>query len=197
MVAVFARAPVPGATKTRLIPSLGPEGASDLHRWLIDRTLGIAVQSEVGPVELWCTPSTAHPYFAACARTYDIALRTQAEGDIGARMHAAAEDILRSSASMILIGTDCPDMTVEDLRYSAAALRQGHDAVFLPVEDGGYTLVALSRPVPALFSGIQWSTEQVMPQTRERLRALGLRWMELAMRWDLDRPDDLERLQRD
>lgn len=195
IVAVFARAPVPGAVKTRLIPRLGAEGACALHRRLVDAALTMATGAGVGAVELWCAPGTDDPFFAQCAELHGVRLMTQSEGDIGARMHAAAAAVLQRAAAMILIGSDCPAMTAVDLRESAAALADGFDAVFLPVEDGGYTLVALTRPQPALFSGIDWSTARVMPQTREHLRALRLRWHELAPRWDLDRPEDLDRLE--
>ncbi len=68
------------------------------------------------------------------------------------------------------------------------------DAVFIPAEDGGYVLVGLRRPQPRLFEGIDWGSERVMAQTRERLSELGLRWVELPTLWDVDRPGDLLRL---
>ena len=66
-----------------------------------------------------------------------------------------------------------------------------------PTEDGGYHLIALRHVQAALFAGIDWSTPLVMQQTRERMRALKLRWHELPMRWDIDRPEDLARLRAD
>jgi hypothetical protein len=80
------------------------------------------------------------------------------------------------------------------LREGARALRNGHDAVFGPAEDGGYVLVGLRRPQPHLFSRMAWSTSMVMPETRSRAHALGLRVMELPTLWDVDVPADLPRL---
>ena len=76
-VAIFARAPVPGEVKTRLIPLLGAQDAAELHASLVRRALAVAVRAGVGPVSLWCTPETGHPFFAACAAQYGVALREQ------------------------------------------------------------------------------------------------------------------------
>ena len=73
--------------------------------------------------------------------------------------------------------------------------RQGsNDAVFIPAEDGGYVLVGLRRPQPRLFAGVEWGSERVMVQTRQRLSELALSWVELPPLWDVDRPADLARL---
>jgi len=193
VVAVFARAPVPGATKTRLIPALGAEGASKLHRELVERTLATAIAAGIGAVELWCAPDTRHPFFAECARRLKVALHAQRDGNIGVRMLHAMKAVRERGKLPVLIGTDCPALTVADLRTSAKALGDGCDAVLLPVADGGYTLIALRTPCAEMFSAIDWSTDHVMPQTRDRMRQLDWDWLELEERWDLDRPEDLPR----
>jgi glycosyltransferase A (GT-A) superfamily protein (DUF2064 family) len=108
---------------------------------------------------------------------------------------AAAAHAARGA--VLLIGTDCPALTPQHLRAAAGALAGGDDAVVLPAEDGGYVLVGVRAPHPGLFEGIAWGGEQVMAQTRVRLRALGLRWSEPVTLWDVDRPDDLDRLARE
>jgi len=75
------------------------------------------------------------------------------------------------------------------LQQAADALQHA-DAVLIPAEDGGYVLIGFRKPVPEVFNGIEWSTPQVLEQTRERLRAAGLRWSELATLWDVDEPAD-------
>ena len=74
------------------------------------------------------------------------------------------------------------------------ALREGDDAVFVPCEDGGYAMVGLKRADAKLFDGIAWGGDQVMAETRRRLEGLGWRWRELEMLWDVDRPEDYQRL---
>jgi len=194
-VMVFAKAPTPGRVKTRLIPSLGESGAAELQRQLIERTLRTAAAAGLGALELWCAPGPDDPFFAACAARHDIGLRTQSEGDLGARMAGALESALAAGSPGLLIGCDCPALTAAYLREAAAALTDGNDAVLGPAEDGGYVLIGLSRSPPAeLFAGIAWGTATVMEETRMRLARLHWRWRELALMWDLDRPEDLPRL---
>ncbi len=194
VIAVFAKAPVPEQTKTRLIPRMGAQAAAHLQRELIHRTLLTATSSKAGGVELWCTPNTDHPFFIECAQHFGIPLKLQCEGDLGQKMYAASSAVLQRAQGIILIGTDCPALSMEDLRSTAKALVQGSEAVFLPVEDGGYTLIALSRIHTSVFENIPWGTGTVMAQTRERLRLLGWNWEELELRWDVDRPEDYDRL---
>lgn len=196
-VLVFARAPVAGSVKTRLIPLLGRHGAAALHRSLVAHALEVARESGVGPLELWCAPTTDDEFFSLCHERYKATLHRQCEGDIGARMLDAIEDALTRSRHVLLTGSDCPSLTAADLRAAARALREGRDAVFCPVEDGGYTLVGLSHAMPALFEAMNWGTGDVMEETRQRLRNLGWRWHELPSHWDVDRPEDYQRLVRE
>ncbi|MFI5015585.1 MAG: TIGR04282 family arsenosugar biosynthesis glycosyltransferase [Hyphomicrobiales bacterium] len=188
---MFARAPVPGEAKTRLIPLLGGEGAAMLHAALLRRALRCAIDAGIGEVALWCAPDASNPFFEACRNEFAVALRAQLPGDLGRRMLAAFE---AQRGHLLLIGSDCPMLTPELLRLCASELERGLDAVFLPAEDGGYALIGLARPVASLFNGVGWSTERVMEETRARLRAAALSWSEPAIVWDVDRPRDVARL---
>jgi hypothetical protein len=191
-VAVFARAPVPGEVKTRLAGILGERDAAELHATLVRRALATATQAAVGPVSLWCTPDTGHPFFAACAAQFGVELRAQRGGHLGERMAGAFGQLLAGGPAL-LIGSDCPALSGADLRAAADALVT-HDAVFQPAEDGGYVLVGLARPVPGIFEGVRWGEAGVMEQTRDRLRAAKARWREMPLLWDVDRPEDYRRL---
>jgi rSAM/selenodomain-associated transferase 1 len=195
-IAVFARAPVPGEAKTRLIPGLGPEGAAALHESLVRRALRTARDAHVGPVELWCAPDASHPFFAACAAEYAARLREQRGSDLGERMDAAFEAALGDNAALVVIGSDCPALTPGALREAAEALGH-HDAVIAPAEDGGYVLVGLSTRVTGLFEGIDWGGPAVMEGTRARLARAGAKWKQLETLWDIDRPEDYARLERE
>lgn len=192
-IALFAKAPVAGQAKTRLIPALGATGAARLHRQLVRQAVRIACAAGLGPVSLWCAPGIGHRFFRALATTAGLPLQAQQGDDLGARMaHAFAT--LTPHGPVLLIGSDCPMLTPALLHDCAAALRHGDDAVFLPAEDGGYALVGLRQPQPALFGAIPWGSDTVMAHTRARLNGHGLRWSEPATVWDVDRPDDLPRL---
>ena len=193
-VIVFARAPEPGAAKTRLIPLLGAERAAALQRMLIDRAISTARAAGIGPVDLWCAPSALHPLLAGLAEYHGIGTASQCDGDLGARMLHAAVTALAATPRVIIIGSDCPALTARDLREAAAALFDGLDAVLIPAEDGGYVLIGLKWWDARLFTDIAWGTDQVMATTRERLAALDWHWHELPPAWDIDRPADFERL---
>lgn len=194
---IFAKAPTPGLVKTRLFPALGERAAAVLHRQLVERALCTAVAAGLGRVELWCAPATNHLFFSACAKRYGVGLRAQGEGDLGMRMTRALNFALAAGAPGLLIGSDCPAMTPEYLCEAAAAMVDGNDAVIGPAEDGGYVLIGLARgPAAPLFEDIVWGSATVMRDTRTRLARLNWRWRELAMLWDVDRPEDLLRLQR-
>lgn len=193
-VAVFAKAPVSGAVKTRLIPALGADGAAALYRTLVKRTLECALAAALGPVELWCAPDATDPFFRECAVGLGVRLASQSEGDLGARMRCAFDAMLAGGGRALLIGSDVPAMTPQYLQAADAALAQGCDAVFGPAEDGGYVLIGLSRVAPELFRGIEWGGPAVMRATRARIEKLGWRHLELPVLWDVDRPEDLSRL---
>lgn len=193
---MFARAPVSGEVKTRLIPRLGAGGAARLQMKLTEHAVATAIASEVGPVELWCSPDISHPTFAALTQR-GVTLHDQGSGDLGERMHRALSSAIRDSDFAVLIGSDCPSLTPHDLRCAGEALRDGTDAAFVPAEDGGYVLIAARSCSRELFDDIRWGSNSVMAQTRGRLRELGQTWRELSPRWDIDRPEDYERLLRE
>lgn len=186
-IAIFARAPVPGAAKTRLIPLLGADGAAHLHERLVTHAVKRALAADVGPVTLWCAPDCTHPFFAKTG----VALAGQQGADLGARMLHAFQS---AQGPLLLIGADCPAITTRDLRWCAKALEEGAPALFLPAEDGGYGLVGLARPIPQIFTDMQWGAANVMAHTRGRLLQADVPWLEGRTIWDVDRPEDYARL---
>jgi rSAM/selenodomain-associated transferase 1 len=190
-VAVLAKAPIAGFAKTRLIPVLGARGAAVLQERLVERAVETACAAAIGPVTLWTTPDESHPVFQSIGARLGITLARQADGDLGARMLAA---IAAAKTCVLLIGSDCPALTLDHLRAAADVLRDRAPAVVIPAEDGGYALIGLRTSEPALFSDMPWSTPLVMNETRHRLRTLGLTWHEPVTLWDVDLPQDLERM---
>lgn len=193
---VFAKAPVAGLAKTRLIPALGAEGAAALAARLLQHTLAQGAAAGFGALELCATPEPAHPALVQAASAHGAALTRQGDGDLGARMQRALSRGLATHARVLLIGTDAPALDTAALRAAAAEL-QSHDAVFVPALDGGYALVGLARlraAPPRLFEGIAWSTAAVMAQTQQRLAELALRTALLPPLADIDEPADLRHL---
>ncbi len=194
-VIIFAKAPVPGAVKTRLIPALGPAGAARLALCMLENALQIAAEARLGPVQLHCAPDFGHPALQAAAARLGATCVAQGSGDLGERIRSALSQALRSSSRALLLGTDCPALDADVLRDADAALAAGVDSVFVPTADGGFALTGFRREALAaideVFAGIPWSTSAVTSSIREQLLRAGLRWTELATLVDVDEPADL------
>ena len=182
-IVIFAKQPVPGRVKTRLIPALGPEGAarlaSELLEWALEEALATGL-----PVELCGDPDAALWSDAGVHRT------GQGQGDLGERLARAAR---RIGGPLLLIGADCPELGRDRLRAAARALAT-HDAVIHPADDGGYVLLGLRRFDPAPFEDVAWSTSSVAAETIERIRSLGWSVNLRETLRDVDEPADLAAL---
>ena len=192
-ILVFGRAPVAGAAKTRLIPVLGAEGAARLHRRLLEHSVGRACAAGLARVELWVTPDAGHPCFVELAARWPIEIHVQEGQDLGARLAHAARSALTRAAAVILVGSDCPDLSADYLGAALAALAH-QDAVLGPALDGGYVLLGLRAVDDSLFERMPWGSDRVAALTGQRLDALGWRWSRLKCLRDIDRPEDLVHL---
>ena len=193
-VIIFAKAPIAGIAKTRLIPRLGAAGAAALHAAMVERMVAAATAAAVGPVELACTPDTSHPLFQSLSRRNGVTLSMQGDGDLGERMFRALDRAIVEEGAGIIIGTDCPAMDSQYLHAARTALDNYAPVVVGPAEDGGYVLIGGRVACPAIFQGIEWGTDTVLHATRQVLRARAIGWHELGTLWDVDRPEDLMRL---
>jgi rSAM/selenodomain-associated transferase 1 len=182
-IVIFAKAPVPGLVKTRLIPALGADGAAALAARMLEQTVAAALASGL-QVELCGEPDPASWYSGPL-----VELSAQGDGDLGQRLHRAAERVL-ALEPVLLIGADCPALDSRRLRGAAEALEH-HDAVLHPAEDGGYVLLGLRRFDASLFAGIAWSTDAVAAQTLTRIAGLGWSVDVRETLADIDVPADL------
>ena len=187
-VLVFARTPVPGQVKTRLIPAIGAERAANLHRAMLWRTVATAAAAAIGPVALWCSPAVEHPFIEEMQREFDLDVHLQQGADLGERMHRALQTC---PARAVLVGSDCPFLEEQDLQMAAGILHDGDDAAIGPAEDGGYYLIGVRDSNMSVFSGIPWGSNDVLSATRQKFRDLGWQWREIVTRRDVDRPEDL------
>jgi len=195
---LFARYPVPGQAKTRLIPALGPDGAALLHRRLAEHSSAVARAAgaaEGAGVTVCFTGAPRRDFrsWLGC----DLAYAAQPPGDLGARLQqacAAAFDV--GARRVVAFGADIPDLSPALLHQALDGLGN-HDVVIGPAADGGYYLIAMKRKLPGLFSGIDWGTAQVGAQTRAAIARLGLTSTELPTLGDVDRPHDTIALRAD
>ena len=188
---ILAKAPIPGEVKTRLQPTVSPEEAARLQTYFIEQTLTLASSLKEVDVELCCTPDDSHPVFQRCAGQYKITIKQQHGNDLGERMAHALQEALTHYQQVVVIGTDCPELTPNYLSEAILRLKQGTKAVIGPASDGGYVMLGLRRFSPLLFTDINWGSDQVLFETRQKLQQLGWEWDELHTLRDIDTPADL------
>ncbi len=191
---IFAKAPIPGQVKKRLIPALGAKGAARLHQEMLKQKLRMANDNQIAQLELHCWPDKHHPYFQEVQSRYSLQLHNQKGGNLGERMAHAMQQSITQHSNTILIGTDSPPLDSDYLIQAFKALQSGADAVIGPAEDGGYILIGLSRFNSEIFQGIKWGGKTVCRQTISICNNIDFDWVELDTLWDVDRPEDLERL---
>jgi len=185
---VFTRYPEAGTVKTRLIPALGPEGAKGLHREMAEYTLSQACRvgcdlevrftgGDRSLMEEWLGEGLQYK---------------KQEGDtLGERMqNAVAEAFSTGTGKVVIVGTDCPGLTAEQIKKAFGLLNKA-DLVLGPAFDGGYYLIGLRRPHEMLFRDIPWGSEFVLKVTLETADRLKLKTALLEKLADVDCPEDL------
>ncbi len=192
-IIIFAKAPQPGFAKTRLIPALGAKGAAELAQQMLFNTLHEAQAAGIGTVELCSTPRIDDVAWQGITFPLGIEITDQGEGDLGARLARASERAIENAELVLLIGTDCVEMSATLLRDAAQSLHE-HDAVIHCAADGGYALLGLKRYSAVLFNAMPWSTDTVASTTIARIGQLGWSLHVGQMLHDVDAPQDLKYL---
>lgn len=205
-IAVMAKAPRAGAVKTRLVPPLTPDQARELNaRFLMDMLGNIELAGRDLPISgyLAFAPAGTERLFDGIARPetgFVLADGSDGAGDnvsgFGrSLLHAVRGLFALGHRAVCLLNSDSPTLPTDCLRRAVRALAAPGDQVVLgAAEDGGYYLIGMTKPVPHLFSGIDWSTSRVANQTRERVREAGLPLTELGSWYDVDDGRSLLRL---
>ncbi|MFQ5804984.1 MAG: TIGR04282 family arsenosugar biosynthesis glycosyltransferase [Phycisphaerae bacterium] len=194
---IFTRYPEAGKAKTRLIPMLGEAGAAKLQQDMTQHTLAWAERlkrSGEAMVEVRFEGGSEASMRSRFG--YGFYYVPQGQGDLGARMARAAGEAFHGGAdAVVMVGTDCPDITANLVRSAFEALRI-NDLVLGPAHDGGYYLIGLRRPIRSLFADTAWGTGRVLEETVGRATELGISYTLLQELRDVDRPEDLPVWQR-
>lgn len=187
--------PEPGATKTRLCPPFSLQEAAAFYRCLMRDTLALMARvSGVEPIVAYA-PLEARNYFHNLVFD-DFGLIPQRGRDLGERLdNVLTYHLQRGYSQAVVMDSDSPTLPLAYIRQAFHELNDpAVDVVLGPCDDGGYYLVGLKAPCSALFRGIVMSTSSVTAETLERAREQGLRVACLPQWYDVDTPDDLERL---
>jgi rSAM/selenodomain-associated transferase 1 len=186
---MFVKNPKPGDVKTRLAESIGDEHAARIYRSFVLDTISM-LQSIGISFELCCWPDDygMQDIFGAALK-----YRCQRGRDLSERLINAFRDVFTEGVRhVIAISSDNPDLPADAITRAFEHLAF-YDAVLGPTLDGGYYLAGFSNKsfTQQAFRNIQWSTPQVLAQTRARLNESG-RTVSLLPPWqDIDTADDL------
>ena len=191
---IFGRYPVPGRTKTRLIPVLGPAGAADLQRKLTEKTLDTVKSFSLNRgIEVEIRYEGGSDRKISRWLGSGIIFFRQSSGDLGERMQTAFLEAFHGGCRrVVLLGTDIPELRTDYLEQAFDALT-GHDLVLGPSTDGGYWLIGLNHSVD-LFQGIKWGTEKALDQTIALAKGQGLKIHMLDPLTDIDTVETLKQL---
>lgn len=188
---VFAKPPEPGKVKTRLFPALKPSDAA----WLYLAFLNDITQELLeGPYRLcfaWAVaPGEKLPTHGG------VESEEQVGEGLGERLYNAFAAGLAESATMVIVGSDQPELEKSRVVEAFEMLEKGSEVVLGPSADGGYYLIGLRRESldRALFEGIPWSTGEVLAATLERCQRTGRSCALLPVGFDIDTPADLDAL---
>jgi rSAM/selenodomain-associated transferase 1 len=195
-IAIFARAPVPGEAKTRLIPELGAERAAEIAAQLVRLTVELVTEFWPGEVYLYGAPDAEHPLFRKLANELHVHLRPQHAGDLGARMALALDELIGVHEAGAIIGCDVPHCPWHVIEQAYELLAKGRNVIG-PAEDGGYYFIGLQAATPGMFSELSWGAPTVLEQTLARAGDAGIELEQLPRLRDVDTYADLVAVARE
>jgi len=208
-IAVMAKAPQAGRSKTRLVPPLLPEQAARLSAaFLRDVTENILAAGRLAPVQgfaAYAPRGLEHLFEGHLAEGTQLIL---ADGSIampagieafGRCLYHAVHTLLESGfGGAVVLNSDSPTLPTSILERTASLLAApGDRAVLGPADDGGYYLLGVKAAHAHLFADIAWSTESVAARTAQRAREMGLELVTLPAWYDVDDAESLARLMRE
>lgn len=200
----LVKAPILGGVKTRMNPYLSLEDALSLHCVMAQQVHDNLLASQLAPVWLALSQETRDPWLTDMLERGAERCVVQQGRDLGERMADLVQQGFSYAEDVVLVGSDCPFIDEHYLQQAFQALASGQDLVFGAAHDGGYVLVGVSRRyhlsanidrVNHLFSDIAWGTETVLAENIEQAKQLGLSHNCLSELSDIDRPEDLARLE--
>lgn len=188
LLMIFIKNPEKGKVKTRLAKDLGDEKALNIYHQLLEIT-----RAETGMVNAkkWLWYSWQIDKDDAWSSKNYVKKKQQA-GNLGVKMNAAFQQAFKEGFTKVLIiGSDCPEISKEILDQAFEAL-ENHSVVIGPANDGGYYLLGMQSHYN-LFENINWSTDEVMAQTIDRVKEKNLSFALLEELTDLDTINDLKK----
>lgn len=193
VVIVFARPPIAGQVKTRLAATLGDDAALKVYRQLLLMTVQ-QVSASGYPFVLFAT-EPCHELDELAAQ-YGARLSVQQGAGLGEKMVRALAQLHQQYQRVLLVGTDCPVLTVEHLQQGFTELIEA-SVVMGPAEDGGYWLLGSADAAlwqnPQLLDNVHFGGPEAREMTASRLHYHGATIRMLPLLWDVDTAADYQR----
>ena len=187
VIQLFAKPPIAGKVKTRLIPDIGEAAATAVYQHCLQYSLDVLDSSSFAH-QIWLTEPSNHDLFQARTVHY------QQGNDLGQKMYHAMHQALTAQAydQVIVIGADCLDINHKILLQVQADLLH-HDLVLVPANDGGYVLIAANKRIhPQVFNAVDWGSKLVLQQTLSNIRNINYSIKLMNPLRDIDRMEDLQ-----
>ncbi len=189
---IFQKNAILGKVKTRLAVSIGEEKALEVYQWLTEYTHDQVRDLKVDKFLFYSDFIPDHSPGDFLGYQFEL----QSGNSLGDRMsNAFAFLFAKGYKSVVIIGTDCPDLQSKDLNRAFMNLSQA-DLVIGPAKDGGYYLIGMSMFIPEIFKDIPWSTSKVLDSTLERANSLKIDYEFLHVLSDIDTFQDWENFKK-
>lgn len=191
VLVIMAKAPRPGAVKTRLSPGLSPAAVTDFYSCLLEDTLVLARSLSDVEVALMCPDSDVHELRQLTGERNVIA--QSGEGLAAGLTSVFAHFAQGHPRRTVAFNSDSPHLPRSVLEEAFETLA-AHELVVGPTHDGGYYLVGAKASHPTLFANDGMGTNSALERLLSRARSLELSVGFAASFYDIDVADDLTRL---
>ncbi len=188
---LFAKAPVAGRAKKRMCPPLSKDQAASLACALLENAVSIVESGWPGQCVLSATPDLSHPAFTPILQSQHWKTQLQPSLDLGGRMQQALQTGITEVGAAAVLGTDIPAINADILQQAYQALTDGQQVVG-PTPDGGFYFLGVNTIPDALFSGIEWGSDQVFSRLMQNAAEIGLTLERLPALSDCDDYEDLK-----
>jgi rSAM/selenodomain-associated transferase 1 len=182
---IFTKNPIQGEVKTRIGNEKGHEIALNIYQILLRYTKNIVTDIEAEKMVYF----NKQPFDTAIWNTGEFQYSLQVKGDLGQKMEAAFKEQLSKSNKVIIIGSDCAELTKDDLETGFRLLEE-NDIVIGPAKDGGYYLLGMKQAYNFLFQDMPWSQSELLNKTLQTIKDKSLSFALLPEKSDIDHWED-------
>ncbi len=188
-IILFTRIPVPGKTKTRLMPCYTPLECAKLHGYFLKDIMEEC--QKLGKDIYICYDPDGNVNVLKKLLGKEQNYFEQRGAEIGSRMENALKEILaKGYEKCLLFGADVPELTAKQLQRGLQELDQS-DVVLGPTTDGGYYLIGAKAVISEAFHGIEYGVDGVAVATKSKLEDAGYEVSYVDTLSDIDTPQDL------